>query len=80
MNSSLSEGTCDQSTSLESFSVCVVPPLKMPTSQTSGAIMCEKPQTDVKILAEDMPTSDLHKLTRCRENGDGIRYQCLPWR
>lgn len=44
MNSSLSEGTCDQSTSLESFSVCVVPPLKMPTSQTSGAIMCENPR------------------------------------
>lgn len=41
VNSSLSEGTHDQSTSLESFSVCVAASLKMPTSQTSGAIMCE---------------------------------------
>lgn len=38
---SLSEGTCDQSTSLESFPVCVATSLKMPKSQTSGAIMCE---------------------------------------
>lgn len=41
MNSSLTERTCDQSMSLESFSVCAVTSLKMLTSQTSGAIMCE---------------------------------------
>lgn len=39
-----------------------------------------KPQTDVKMLAENVRTPDLHKLTRCCENGDGIRYQCLQWR
>lgn len=34
MNSGLSEKTQDQSSSLESFPVCVVIPLTMPTSQT----------------------------------------------
>lgn len=80
MNGSLSERACDQSSPLESSSVCVVPLLKMPTSQTSGAIMCENPEPMVKILAEDMPTPDPHKLTRCWESGDGMPYRCLRWR
>lgn len=76
MSSSLSEMTCDQSTSLESF--CVVTPLKMPTSQTSGAVICENLEPIwrywSRICRHRIPVN------WCCENGDGISYQCLQRR
>lgn len=65
MNSSLSES--DQSAALEPFSVC----LRYPSEDAHKPNMrCDnvwKPQTDLKMLAENMPTPDPHKLTRCCE-------------
>lgn len=61
MNSSLSERTCDQSTSLESFFLCCCPS----EDAHKPNIRCDnvwKPRTDLKILAENMPTPDPHKL------------------
>lgn len=60
-------------------SVCVVTALKTPTSQTWGAMMCKRPQTDLKMLAENTSTPDPGKVTQCCENGNGSAISVSRW-
>lgn len=61
-------------------SVCVVTAPETPTSQTWGAMMCARPRTDLKMLAENTSTPDPGKVTQCCENGDGSAISVSRWR